>query len=160
MHNSIDVAYRMLQLAKGKGLGLSNLQLQKLVYIAHGYLLGWKDKELFTDEVSAWKYGPVIEPIYRHFKDFKAEKIDLPNLDEIETRLDEDAEQVMNGVLDLYGSEDAISLVNLTHQRNTPWDVVWNEQNGRKCLFATIPNDLIRERYLKVISNPTMVSGL
>ncbi len=160
MHNSIDVAYRMLQLAKVKGIQLSNLQLQKLVYIAHGYLLGWKGKPLFTDDVSAWKYGPVIEPIYRHFKGFKAEKIELPHLDEIESRLDEDAEQVMKGVLDLYGKESAVGLVNITHQKDTPWDVVWNEQKGSKHLFATIPDEIIREHYLKVISNPAMVNGL
>lgn len=44
MHDAVAIAYRMLQVANEKNLQLSNLQLQKLVYIAYGYLLGWKEK--------------------------------------------------------------------------------------------------------------------
>lgn len=161
MPSAVDVAYRMLQLAKTKELQLSNLQLQKLVYIAHGYLLAWKEKPLFAEEVSAWKYGPVIHEVYNQFKDYGADKINIDNIDLVAVGFqDDDIDETINGVLDLYGKHDAVTLVNLTHAEKTPWDKIWNQQQGNQQLFAEIPTELIKNHYRKVISDPAQVSGL
>lgn len=161
MYRAVDVAYKMLQDAKVKRLELSNLQLQKLLYIAHGYLLAWKNKPLFNDEISAWKYGPVIHSVYTQFKDHGSRKIPVDAIDEIETGVnDEDIKAALDGVLTLYGDRNAMELVNITHQKNTPWDKIWNAEGGSKQLFAEIPNDLIKDHYRKVIENPSAVSGL
>lgn len=161
MYRSIDVAWKMLLLAKSKGINLSNLQLQKLVYIAHGYLLGWKDKPLIQESVEAWTYGPVINPIYHEFKEYGDRKISLGD-GAIRTELDEDvdATSVIDGVLTLYGKLDAMSLVNLTHQQSTPWDEVWHRQGGKSYYSVPINNDLIKDHFRKVIADPNSVSGL
>jgi len=160
MHNSVDVAYRMLQVSDSKGIKVSNLQLQKLVYIAHGYLLGWKGEPLFTGEVNAWKYGPVINSIYHQFKRFGDQKIEGLDLADLKLNLTKDAENVIDGVLKMYGKDDAMSLVNVTHQNDTPWDIVWNTQGGKGKLFSEISNDLIKDHYRKVISDTENVNGL
>src|SRR6516164_9635188 len=49
---------------------LDPLQLQKLVYIAHGWHLGLLNRPLFAQRVEAWPYGPVIEDVYHAFKRF------------------------------------------------------------------------------------------
>lgn len=161
MHSAVDVAYRMLQLAKEKDILLSNLQLQKLVYIAHGYLLAWKEKPLFDDEVSAWKYGPVIHEVYNQFKNYGADKINVENVELVAVGFhDDDIDETLNGVLDLYGKHDAVTLVNLTHAEKTPWDKIWNKENGKRQLFTEIPTQLIKNHYRQVISDPAQVSGL
>ena len=48
---------------------LTNLKLQKLLYFAYGVHLSLFDERLFTDEIHAWKLGPVIPLVYKEFKD-------------------------------------------------------------------------------------------
>lgn len=162
MYRSVDVAWKMLQLAKEKGIQLSNLQLQKLVYIAHGYLLAWKLTPLIREDVEAWNYGPVIASIYHEFKGYGDKKIFFGDNLTIPTELDNnpDTQTVINGVLDLYGRLDAIQLVNLTHQANTPWDEAWNKQGGNRYYSYTIDNELIKNHYRKVLADPSAVGGL
>ncbi|WP_221797505.1 Panacea domain-containing protein [Oceanobacter mangrovi] len=158
MVRAVDVSYKLLQLASERGLQLSNLQLQKLLYIAHGYLLAWKNKPMFDDDISAWKYGPVIHGVYEQFREYGASKIPVG---EIESGID-DAEvlQALEGTLNLYGDRDAMDLVNLTHQPNTPWYQIYEVQDGKRDQFARIPNDMIKDHYRKVISSPDSVAGL
>ena len=62
MHSSIRIAVEFLELAKNQThyKEITTMQLLKLVYIAHGWMLGLYDKPLISDEVEAWQYGPVI----------------------------------------------------------------------------------------------------
>ncbi|EJL6289777.1 hypothetical protein NMR41_003522 [Vibrio cholerae] len=66
----------------------------------------------------------------------------------------------MKGILDLYAHRTAESLITITHQENTPWDEIWNKQNGKSLLFARIPNQVIQDHYRKVVTAPSSVSGL
>ena len=152
----------MLQIAQAEKIELSNLQVQKLVYIAHGYLLGWLGKPLISETVQAWKYGPVIHEVYSEFKKYGSNKIPVAYMreDQVRTFFTKDEEECLKGVITLYGKEDAMNLINITHQQNTPWDDVWNKQGGRFERFAEISNNLIKTHYEKVVSNPADVSGL
>lgn len=162
MYDSIQVALEMLKIARSKGKKLSNLQLQKLVYIAHGYYLAWKNQPLISDPVEAWQYGPVINKIYHQFKNHKDAKIELPSSD-FATALDcdEGAQSVISYVLDSYGDRDAMSLVNLTHQENTPWSEIRNRIGGNFNNHSVeIPNELIYNHFLNAMINPQSVNGL
>lgn len=161
-HSSVDVAYRLLQIAKEKDIQLSNLQLQKLIYIAHGYLLGWVGEPLIRDDVQAWKYGPVLPEVYKNFKDNGRSKVSTDGIENINFGSDftENEETCLKGVLNLYGEDPAESLINITHQKNTPWDEIWNKKGGKDKLFAVIPDELIKNHYRKVVANPEGVDGL
>ena len=65
MHSSIRIAVEFLELAKNQThyKEITTMQLLKLVYIAHGWMLGLYDKPLISDEVEAWQYGPFIRVI-------------------------------------------------------------------------------------------------
>ena len=161
-HSAVDVAYKMLHIAQTQGIELSNLQVQKLVYIAHGYLLGWIGKPLISDTVQAWKYGPVIEEVYAEFKKYGSNKIPISSMKEeqVQSFFNKEEGECLSGVLSLYGKKDAMDLINITHQQSTPWDDIWNKQGGKNQYFAEIPNRLIKQHYEKVIANPANVSGL
>ncbi|EGR4059950.1 DUF4065 domain-containing protein [Vibrio cholerae] len=159
MYDAVEVAWKMLKVAKDKGIELSNLQLQKLVYIANGYMLGWKNKNLCTQPMEAWEYGPVIGDVYHTFK--SNGKGVIPVNTDIVTALDNDndAEYIISGVLDNYGKKSAPELVNLTHQEDSPWTEVW-EREAKHYRSVPIDEDLIKNHYRKLISGDTTVRGL
>lgn len=161
MYDAVEIAWLMLKEAKAKGIQLSNLQLQKLVYIAHGYFLAWKDKPLISDEVEAWKYGPVVSSIYQTFKSYKADKIPTDEIDNLKLEDgNEDALECIKGVLDMYGTDKAESLIAATHQVDTPWHSAWETEGGKRQLFAKMDNDKIRKHYLRLLNDPNSVGGL
>lgn len=160
MYKAIDAAYYLLKVAKEKSFSITNLQLQKLIYIANGYMLAINHEPLINEQPQAWKYGPVVHSIYRQFKNYSDSPITV-NVDAIkQDNLSSDAKEIIDAVVETYGSESAVDLVNLTHAPNTPWDEIWNKQKGCNKLFAEIPNDVIREHFLKAVTDPSSVDGL
>ncbi|WP_366513810.1 type II toxin-antitoxin system antitoxin SocA domain-containing protein [Planktotalea sp.] len=51
------------------------MKLQKLVYIAYGWHLALSGKKLFTEEIEAWKHGPVVPSLYHEFKHLRENPI-------------------------------------------------------------------------------------
>ncbi|MEP7363219.1 MAG: type II toxin-antitoxin system antitoxin SocA domain-containing protein [Acidobacteriota bacterium] len=113
----------LLKLAGERGLEISNLKLQKLLYYSQGWHLGILEKPLFGERIEAWIRGPVVPPVYGEFKCFRWEPIPLESYSEstiepgdprwpIETHLSE--------VLDTYGKLNGRELELRTH-REKPW---------------------------------------
>lgn len=143
MHASSQVANKFLALAQAEGRPLTPMQIIKLVYIAHGWMLGLHGRELIRDEVQAWKFGPVIPELYRAVGMYRGDPISgrlseppSPPFDEIENDL---LEQVYRK----YGGRSGGALSHLTHQPDTPWAKTW-DPNG---WALPIPNELIRAHY-------------
>lgn len=53
----------------------SNLELQKLIYVAHMFHLGEEKKPLVYGNFEAWEYGPVHPELYHFLKIFGARPI-------------------------------------------------------------------------------------
>ena len=80
MHSSIRIAVETLELAKNPHYKeITTMQLLKLVYIAHGWMLGLYDLPLISDEV-AWLYGPVIPNLYKEIKSYGGGPVESINL--------------------------------------------------------------------------------
>ena len=54
---------------------VSNLELQKILYIAHMIYLGNESVPLIDENFEAWDYGPVIPELYQHVKGFGAKPV-------------------------------------------------------------------------------------
>ncbi len=63
-----QVAKILLQFAEEDGVPLTNLHLQKLLYYVQGKALGREKRKAFSDEIEAWKLGPVVPTIYHMVK--------------------------------------------------------------------------------------------
>ena len=50
---------------------LTNLQLQKLLYLSHLLYLGENREPLILEHFQAWKFGPVLPQVYNRVKVFK-----------------------------------------------------------------------------------------
>jgi uncharacterized phage-associated protein len=139
-HDSKQVAQYILWLAREKPI--TPMQLLKLTYLSHGWMLGLYGKPLLRESVEAWQYGPVIPTVYHTYKRFGGRSItDIP-LQEPAGFTDEERD-VMQQVWNIYGKYDGIQLSSLTHKPGTPWAIT-RQMCGNG---AQIPNDLIQNHY-------------
>lgn len=130
----------ILDRASHKGIGLSNLKLQKIAYYCQGYHLALLDSPCFSNQVEAWEHGPVVRSAYMHYRPFGEKDIDEAVQGYFEL-LPKGARQVIELVLDLFGHCTAWYLRNLTHEES-PWLDVYVE--GQK---NVIGNDRIKQYF-------------
>ncbi len=142
--NAIDVANHILDLAKKNKDTVTPMQLIKLVYMCHGWMLGLYGRQLFNDDIEAWQYGPVIKSVYSQVKKYRDKAVThhLPS-NKNEIRFDEQETNVIEQVYKNYSGFSGVKLSALTHQAGSPWYKTWNS-SGRN---AVISNDLIEEYY-------------
>lgn len=167
------VANEFLKRSGREGTPLTPMQLLKLVYIAHGWHMAAVGNLLFTEEVQAWKYGPVVPSLFHEFKRYGSGRIDIPayapiamanstdfaDLEfEIEAPFlpeeDRETSKLIDWVWGVYGHLDGWKLSELTHKSGTPWYVtvekMKRENSGDWVSNLVIPNDLIKAHYVKL----------
>ncbi|OEJ98738.1 hypothetical protein A8C32_05950 [Flavivirga aquatica] len=149
MYNCFDIAKELLKFAKEDAVHMGTMKLLKLTYISHGYYLGFKGKPLFSNEVQAWKYGPVIPELYHVTKRFGSRSVDLEIVNLYsENNLNETDKKFLKIIWNNYKKYNGLQLSSKTHEKNTPWDLVYN-----KVHYKTIDNSVIEEYYKKIISD-------
>ena len=135
---------------------LTPMQVLKLVYIAHGWHLALTEKPLITESIQAWQYGPVISSLYHEFKgngsgairekgkfyETGSHRFTTPNIDH-----DAPVTSLLDQVWKVYSRFTGGQLSALTHKRGTPWDIVWNQQGGKRLESAIIPDALIKTHF-------------
>ncbi|MBV1959872.1 MAG: DUF4065 domain-containing protein [Pseudomonadales bacterium] len=127
MANVGDVAKFFLCLDdKKEGDGISNLKLQKLVYYAQGFHNAIHDEPLFDEAISAWFHGPVVESLYRTYKEYGREHIPVPP-DFESSSLDQRESDLVEEVFEVFGQFSAWKLRNMTHEE-PPW--INHEESG------------------------------
>jgi uncharacterized phage-associated protein len=58
--------------------GLTNRELQKLLYLAQGFYLAQTGEALFQEDFQAWKHGPVNSSIFHKYKQYGYHGIERP----------------------------------------------------------------------------------
>lgn len=143
------VAEHILWLRSQRNVPTTPFHLQKLIYIAHGWMLGLTGRPLIADPIWAWQYGPVILDVYRRYRDFGRDPITLPTMDR-SMFLDKEQQTVIDTVVDVYDLSFR-ELFQITHHESTPWSQVWKER-GRN---SRISNALIEEHYRALGESPS-----
>lgn len=149
------VAREFLKLAEAEGRSLTQLQLMKMTYIAHGYSLSTFDRPLVSEEAQAWAYGPVFRSLYQATKRFGSTPVQevTPSLEEKDSGLedltcDPDEMKLIEIIYNNYKKFHGYQLVDMTHRPDTPWN-----QTARVSILdpnAPISNDLIKAYYVSL----------
>ena len=164
-YHAKSMANFVLDLAERQQLDVTPMKLLKLIYFAHGWHLAIKGESLIDDHVEAWKFGPVVPSIYHSFKQcgmnpigqHRAVELDMdawrssrkiisrtPTIEETPS-----IKTFIEKILEVYGKLSALQLSNLTHQPDSPWYKVWYDGGGKDRPGADIPDDLIRDYFLR-----------
>jgi uncharacterized phage-associated protein len=162
MESPIAVANYFIQKSFDTGKLLTPMKLVKLVYIAHGWHLALYDEPLLDEGVQAWMYGPVVNSVYHAFKSYGNGQITslksvLSGGRALTPQVTENIKPFLDKIWDVYGDLNGLQLSTLTHQPQTPWDIVWNQQGGKDSKSAIIANDTIKEHYKKKVHGETNV---
>ncbi|TWG92220.1 putative phage-associated protein [Luteimonas sp. J16] len=157
MYSPSTVANYFLRRANAEGRALTPMQLLKLVYIAHGWHLGYFGQPLINETVQAWKYGPVIKSLYDNLRKYGGGPVTSlvatgPFAWQRDMDLSGDSQRLVDAVWENYSSFSGIQLSQMTHQVGTPWDIVWRVRGGSRQYFAEIDDGLIEAHYKGKIS--------
>ena len=143
MYGAESVANSFLELARRDEKFLTNMQLQKLVYIAHGYSLAKLRQPLFHDNIHAFEWGPVIPNLYKTLRRYGAGEVkDFIPTGERAIPEDSPEMEIIKEVWDDYKEYSGIELSALTHRQGAPWSETWRANQ-----FGVISDDLIAEYY-------------
>ena len=67
----LDVAHLVVLAASQKGIGITPLKLQKLLYYLQAWNLVFFNTPVFPDEPEAWVNGPVYRKVYEQYRDYQ-----------------------------------------------------------------------------------------
>ena len=150
------VANLILDLASLRKVKITQMQLLKILYFCNGWYLAANGTRLVDQDFQAWKYGPVIKIIADEFKRFgrdpittRAERFDiftgeiLP-VHPVSKKGDVD---FIENIFEAYHIHDGWKLSEMTHERGSPWDRVWNSDRPIGRLGLRINEDDIKEHF-------------
>jgi len=136
------VANEFLRLAAEEGRVLTNMQVQKLVFLAHGYHLAILGQPLYSHATYAWPFGPVVRTLYEQLRQYGNGEVTaaLPTKDQVAA--DSVAADIIAGVWEGYGDRTGSQLSALSHKKGSPWRQTWEKDK-----FGVILPDTIAAYY-------------
>lgn len=111
---------------------LTQMKLHKLLYYAQGVNLALFSEKLFSDDLLAWKHGPVVREVYERFKGKReiGEVISDEELENYEKISDDlDNRMVLEVVYETFSGYSAAKLRSMTHEE-TPWIEAYAKSSG------------------------------
>ena len=125
------IANKFWRLAAAQGRQLTPMQVQKLVYFAHGWHLGLSSRPLSWEHPQAWLYGPVFPSLYQDVKQWGGGPIPQPIIEFSEVE-DPFAIALIERVWDVYGDKSAAQLSQMSHDPKGPWKQARDKSNGAR----------------------------
>lgn len=134
---SISVFSAAEFLSSKSGRKLSNLQLQKMIYLAHMFYLGEHNQPLIEEKFEAWDYGPVQPDLYHWVKTYGSapvRKVLHPKAEPIPA--ESPTANMLERVLKMTKEKSPAWLVKVTH-----WSKgAWAKHYRKGAMFISIPN--------------------
>ncbi|MEW4564235.1 type II toxin-antitoxin system antitoxin SocA domain-containing protein [Bremerella sp. JC770] len=171
------IANYFLSRAESEGRTLTQLQVQKLAFYAHGWHLALdaEHRPLIGEQPEVWRHGPVFRSLYSEFADYGSKPISKkaqefhfikgekgtefqfyePSIDnEFPPDIDRDfAKALLNRIWELYGHFTPYQLSNMTHQEGEPWRVIRDSlPPGNLPQGLHLPNETTRECFQKKLT--------
>lgn len=149
---ALQVARYLIRIAAADEDPLTHLRLHKLLYYVQGWSLAMRNKELFSDSIQAWTYGPVVPAVWKRFQHYGSQVIlptDEPSSSSI---LDKEAKNFIERVWDTYKEFSALKLKEMTH-REGPWkNARVGVPPGSSCTNTISPTSM-KEYFTKCLNN-------
>lgn len=136
-YSALDIAHwlinRAAKSAEQTGEYITNLKLQKLLFLVQSRGIQINGRAVFTEPIVHWEYGPVVQSVYDEYKSYVANPIEsAPTV-----TFDKETERLLESVYKFYENYSTTGLVTITHKKNS-----WlNTQQGEEMTLAMISQD-------------------
>jgi uncharacterized phage-associated protein len=140
---TVPVLAAAKRLGERSGWSLSNLEMQKLLYLAHMYCLGGRGRPLIDGHFEAWDYGPVHPVLYHRAKIFGKSPVEniFHSVSDLNTEPDID---LLDQAVEQLAHAPPSRLVAITH-----WDGgAWAKHYRAGGRHIVIPNTAIRQEFM------------
>jgi uncharacterized phage-associated protein len=119
---------------------LTNLKLQKILYYTQAeHVRGNNGNAIFSENIEAWEYGPVVRSVYHWLKGCGAYPITAFDVQTDTSSLSAADLPFLDRVWAKYSKYSAGFLVKKTHEEGSPWD------KSFKAMQSTIPLDSLKD---------------
>lgn len=157
-YRAASIANELLDMGNQCSRKLTQIEIQKLVYFAHGWHLAHRGTPLVGELFEPWKYGPVVRSLYDSFKKFGSEHITekatswqtnvageivevTPAILSNDSGDDSYAFSLTREIWSKYGLLAPFKLVDLTHVPDGPWARAYSANQ------TYITNEAIRDYF-------------
>lgn len=157
---AIDCAAYLVAHANDECHPISNFQLQKLLFFAQiKYMVSHHGNKMFSDDIYAWQYGPVIPRVYSAYSHNGDSPIEHVSAIEQNGTFNEDAfvgrvnqanpsiRETLDSVFNEWTHKPAWSLVAAVHEKGKAWDLVYNRNGSGSGNGTIIDVDTIMNTY-------------
>ena len=144
LHDARSVGNELIRRAHEAERDITPMQVLKLVYYCHAWMLGIYGRPLIRQPIEAWRYGPVLPDVYRSLRQCGRDPIPLLIDNVPDEHYDHQERHIIDQVWEQYGPLTGLQLSSLTHAPGTPWHTTWRKWGQN----SIIPNTLI-ERYYR-----------
>jgi len=144
-------------LAEISSHSLTNLQLQKLLYISQMFHLGETGQPMFSEDFEAWKLGPVQPQVYARARMYGARPIE--NLFVPERVSDLTALEILRRVYKDLSGKPAWKLVEITHWGKGAWAKNYDGHDAGSTISKSDILAEYQERFRRAIERRTAAVG-
>ena len=127
MRKLFDVAKTICNI---NGWNITNLQLQKMLYIVQMLFVGVRKGEpLFNAHFEAWKYGPVEPTLYSKLKPFCSEMLPLWAFSDDDSIPENDPDFIiLKKIIDTLNKKTINFLITYTHDDKGAWHKIYTDE--------------------------------
>lgn len=119
---------------------ITNLELQKMLYLIQREFLRVKGKPAFTESIEAWDFGPAIPSVYYYFSGAGAMSISICDMENI-LEIDETDKRIIDRLIESKRGLMPWELSADINRKGGAWDKTYRDGDGNK---AVIPVKQIR----------------
>lgn len=125
---------------------VTQLKLQKLLYLAQMTHLGEHDRPLVAARFEAWRFGPVNRNLYDEVKHYGADPLPSSAVPgDASAVTDENAIAVLDDTVNELADKSAAQLIHITHWKKGAWYKTHESHSESK----EISERLMKEEYLE-----------
>ncbi len=139
IYDALDIAKYTVDKCTSEKCPITNLQLQKILYFLQKEHLVQYGTCLFSDEIQAWQFGPVVPEVYYNFCGFGSGAITM----RYSTNINKDDIQMISPIVDDNREKNPWDLVAKTHAPGKAWDITYKNGLGNR---DVITPELIRTK--------------
>lgn len=145
----VNDAYYLINLFNKERIEITQIQVQKLMYLFEGYYMNVKNvNKLYDCVYEAWSLGPVATPLYKEFKKYGKSDIKLTDEQvEIADHISEDKKELLQEIFETFKNFSSTDLINFTHVEGSPWEEAWKYEE-----YSEIKKEKLRIWFSKYVS--------